>query len=88
MADVEFVRNQIADAQMARQVGDEFVEVVPAATTVARHACAILEEGSRFDIEIEVPGWTERVAVRSPARPGEVRSAVEKMLRDLGLTTG
>lgn len=40
-----------------------------------------------FEIEIEVPGWTERVAVPSPARPGAVRGAVENVLRDLGLTT-
>ena len=38
-------------------------------------------------IEVEAPGWTERVAVPSPVRPGEVRGAVEKVLRDLGLTT-
>lgn len=38
-------------------------------------------------VEIEVPGWTERVAVPSPSRPGEVRGAVEKLLRDLGLTS-
>ena len=38
-------------------------------------------------IEVEAPGWTEPVAVPSPARPGEVRGAVEKVLRDLGLTT-
>ena len=48
---------------------------------------ACLDEGLHFEIEVEVPGWTERVAVPSPARPGEVRGAVEKLLRELGLTT-
>jgi len=37
-------------------------------------------------IEVEAPGWTEPVAVPSPVQPGEVRGAVEKVLRDLGLT--
>jgi len=87
MADVGYGRNGAADRQIGRQVGEEFIEVVATASTVARHACAILEEGSRFDIEIEVPGWTERVAVHSPSRPGAVRGAVEKMLRDLDVTT-
>ncbi len=50
-------------------------------------ACTILDEGQHFEIEVEVPGWTERVAVPSPARPGEVRGAVEKLLRELGLTS-
>ena len=50
-------------------------------------ACSILDEGLHFEIEVEVPGWTERVAVPSPARPGAVRGAVVKVLRDLGLTT-
>ena len=48
--------------------------------------CSILDEGLHFEIEIEVPGWTERVAVPTPARPGAVRRAVEKVLRDYGLT--
>ena len=39
----------------------------------------------QFEIDVEVSGWTERVAVRSPARPGEVRGAVEKVLRDMGM---
>lgn len=48
----------------------------------------IAQQCLHFEIEVEVPvGWTERVAVPSPARPGEVRGAVEKLLRDLGLTS-
>ena len=59
----------------------------PASAWPGRLACSILDEGLHFEIEVEVPGWTERVAVPSPARPGAVRGAVEKLLRDLGLTT-
>lgn len=44
-------------------------------------------EGRHFEIEVEAPGWTERVVVSSPALPGAVRAAVAKVLRDLGLTT-
>ena len=47
---------------------------------------SILDEGVHFEIDVEVPGWTESVAVPSPARPGEVRAAVTKLLRELGLT--
>ena len=49
-------------------------------------ACAILDERLHLEIDVEVPGWTERVAVLSPALPGAVRGAVEKVLRDLGLS--
>ncbi len=38
-----------------------------------------------LEIEVEVPGWTERVAVPAPARPGAVKAAVLKIFRDLGL---
>jgi hypothetical protein len=87
MANVEFARTGIADPQVARQAGDdEITEVVAMAWSVARHACSILDEGPHLEVEVEVPGWTERVAVLSPARPGAVRGAVEKVLRDLGLT--
>ena len=39
-----------------------------------------------LEIAVEAPGLTETVPVDSPARPGAVRAAVEKALRDLGLT--
>jgi hypothetical protein len=85
MADVEFVRNEISDPQVAQ----EFVAEITRASALARDAlaCSILDEGLHFEIEVEVPGWTERVAIPAPARPGAVRGAVEKVLRDLGLTT-
>ena len=85
MANVEFARNEIGGRQMARHVGEEVTEVARTTPTVAAHVCSILDEGTRLEIEVETPGWTERVAVRSPGRPGAVRGAVEKMLRDLGL---
>ena len=83
MGNVEFSRNA-ASRQMARGVGEEFIEVARTASTVAAHVCSILDEGY-LEIEVEVPGWTEGVTVASPARPGAVRGAVEKVLRDLGL---
>ena len=45
----------------------------------------ILDEGLSLEIEVEVPGWTERIAIPTPGRPGAVKVAVEKVLRDLGL---
>jgi hypothetical protein len=87
MADVEIVRNEIADPQVAQQFVAE-IELAARASALATEvlACSILDEGLHFEIEVEVPGWTERVAIPSPARPGAVRGAVAKVLRDLGLT--
>jgi hypothetical protein len=90
MADIELARNEIADPQLAQQVVDEITEAAAGASARARDivlACSVLDEGLHFEIELEVPGWTERVSVPAPARPGAVRGAVEKMLRDLGLTS-
>jgi len=42
-------------------------------------------QGVRLEIEVEVPGWTERIAVPGPARPGAVQAAVAKVFRSLGL---
>jgi hypothetical protein len=87
MAEVGIARNEIADPQMSRQVVDELSEAAASATDLAQGVlgCAILDEGLHFEIEVEAPGWTERIAVPSPARPGAVKSAVQKVLRDLGL---
>jgi hypothetical protein len=86
MADVEIVRNEIADPQVAQRFVAE-IEVAAKASTLASDvvACSILDEGLHFEIEVEVPGWTERLSVPSPARPGAVRGAVAKLLQDLGL---
>ena len=90
MAEVEIARNEIADPQLARQVADEVIEVAAAARGLARETLGlvILDEGLHLEIEVEVPGWTERIAIPSPARPGAVRRAVAQVLRDLGLTDG
>ena len=87
MAQVDIARNEIADPQVARQVADEVTEVAASARALAREAvgCRILDEGLHLEIEVEVPGWTERVAVPAPARPGAVKAAVAKIFRDLGL---
>ena len=42
-------------------------------------------QGVHLQIEVEVPGWTERIAVPAPARPGAVQAAVAKIFRSLGL---
>lgn len=87
MANVGFARDEMSGPQMSRHLGEEVTEVARTASTVAAHVCSILDEGVPFEIDVEVPGWTERVSVRSPARPGAVRGTVEKVLRDLGLPT-
>jgi hypothetical protein len=57
-----------------------------AETDVARDE--VLKEGQvlRFEIEVEVPGWVERVTVARPAQQGAVRRAVQRVLREAGLT--
>ncbi len=62
-------------------------DVEIARNEIAGPQVAHLDEDLHFEIEVKFPGWTERVAVLSPARPGAVRGAVEKVLRDLGMTT-
>ena len=88
MAEVDIARNEIADPQVARQVADEVIEVAASARALAREAlgCTILDEGLHLEIEVEVPGWTERIAIPAPAQPGAVKAAVAKVFRDLGLT--
>jgi hypothetical protein len=90
MAHLDIARNEIADPQVSRQVVDELTEVAASARALATEVlgCSILDEGLHVEIEVEAPGWTERVAIPSPARPGAVKDAVRKVLRDLGLVTG
>jgi hypothetical protein len=85
MAYLEVARNDIADPRVSQDHREEILEVAAMACSVARHACAILDEGRHLEIEIEVPGWSDSVAVASPERPGAVRGAVERLLRDCGL---
>jgi hypothetical protein len=88
MANVEFARNEIADPQIAPRVVTKVTDAAARATAHAHEvlACTTLDEGLRLEIAVEVPGWRETVAIPSPARPGAVRGAVEKLLRDLGFT--
>ena len=44
------------------------------------------ERGLRLEIEVEGPGFVETVKVEHPAEPGSVARAVQRVLRDLGLT--
>ena len=86
MARVEILRNEIPDAVMARR----FEREIAAAAALIRPsvtplACVILDEGLHAEIEIELPGWTERVLVPYPSRVGDVRRAVRRSLQELGL---
>jgi hypothetical protein len=42
--------------------------------------------GLNLQIEVEVPGFVEKVTIPSPAAPGSVGRAVFRVLQDLGLT--
>lgn len=88
MANVGVARNEIADPQIAQRVVTEVTDAAARAAVDAHEvvACTIPDEGRRLEIAVEVPGWRETVAIPSPARPGAVRGAVEKLLRDLGFT--
>jgi hypothetical protein len=86
MARVEILRNEVPDAALARRFEREIVAAVELAdASEAGLACVILDEGLHAEIEIAMPGWTERVIVPYPARVGDVRRAVRRLLRDLGL---
>mgnify|MGYP001273120322 CR=1 FL=1 len=58
-----------------------YVECAQAEKTDSRIGDRIVD----LEIAVEVPGWTDSVAVASPGNPGAVRGAVERLLRDLGL---
>lgn len=89
MPHVEFGRNELKDPALARQFEDEIAEAADDADdSDARVACTILDEGLHAEIEVEVPGWRERVPVAYPARPGDVKRAVENVLRQVGLLLG
>lgn len=86
MARVEILRNEVPDAVVARRFERE---IAAAAALIgpsdAPLVCSILDEGLHAEIEIELPGWTERVLVPYPSRVGDVRRAVRRSLQDLGL---
>jgi hypothetical protein len=71
VAQVEILRNEVPDAALARRFEGPLL-------------CTILDEGLHAEIEIELPGWTERILVPYPAGAGDVRRAVGSLLRDLG----
>lgn len=87
MAHVEIARNELEDPALARQFEDEIAEAAAGAESPddAPLGCAILDEGLHAEIELQVPGWTERVPVAYPTEPGDVRRALERVLRDVGL---
>jgi hypothetical protein len=86
MAQVEFLRNEIPDAALARRFEREIVSAMERVDSPdATFACVILDEGLHAEIEVELPGWTERVLVPYPARVGDVRRTLRQLLRDTGL---
>ena len=86
MAKVEIRRNEVPDPALARRFEREVAEA--AAGCDEPLACAILDEGLHADIEVELPGWTETVRVPYPARAGDVRRALSRLLHDVGLADG
>jgi hypothetical protein len=87
MAEIDIERNELEDPVLARQFEDEITEAAAAADTPDHEplGCAILDEGLHAEIELQVPGWTERVSISYPPRPGEVRRATERALKAIGL---
>lgn len=85
MAQVEILRNEVAEAALAQRVAREVAEAAAAVGSEERLACAILDEGLHLEIEVELPGWVERTRVACPVRPGDVARAVTRLLRDVGL---
>jgi hypothetical protein len=92
MADAEVVRSENAEPQAAQQFVAEMSAVASRASALAHDVLATTplppgDAARHLPIEIEVSGLDARVTVAGPARPGAVRGAVEKALRDLGLAT-
>ena len=86
MAQVEILRNEVPDAALAGRFEREIAAAVALAGPAAGPLlCTILDEGLHAEIEVELPGWTERILIPYPARVGDVRRAVGRLLRDLGL---
>jgi hypothetical protein len=86
MAQVQILRNELPDAAVAHRFEQEILEAVAMAGAGEEPlACAILDEGLHAEIEIELPGWTERVSIPYPARAGDVRRALKRLLMELGL---
>jgi hypothetical protein len=85
VAQVEILRNEVPDAALARRFEREIAAALAHAGPFEDPLlCTILDEGLHAEIEIELPGWTERILVPYPAGAGDVRRAVGSLLRDLG----
>ena len=86
MAQVEILRNEVPDAVLARRFEREIAAAIAlAGPSEEPLLCTILDEGLHAEIEIELPGWTERILVPYPAKAGDVRRAVGRLLRELGI---
>ena len=83
MAQVEVRRNEVPDPALARRFERELAEA--AAGAAEPLVCTILDEGLHAEIEVELPGWTETVRIPYPSCEGDVRRAVSRLLRDVGL---
>jgi hypothetical protein len=86
MARIEILRNEVPDAALAQRFEREIADAAASGGgSDERLTCAILDEGLHAEIEVELPGWVERVQVPYPVRPGDVRRAMTRLLHDLGL---
>jgi hypothetical protein len=88
MADVEIAPTPIADAQAAERFVDDVSAVASRASALAHEVVtgpSFSTDAGLLPIEVEVSGVTGSVMVAAHARPGAVRGAVEKALRDFGL---
>src|SRR5437773_2344722 len=87
MARVAILRNEVPDAAMGgrfeREIADALAHASPSSDTT--FTCAILDEGLHAEIEIELPGWTERLVIPYPAAAGDVRRALRRLLQEVGL---
>jgi hypothetical protein len=87
MADIEIERNELEDPALARQFEEEIAEAAAGAEEGPDGplGCDILDEGLHAEIELHFAGWTERVEIRYPPQPGEVRRATARALKAIGL---
>ena len=88
MADVELAQNENTVTGARRHPDADIAEVAARASAIAQQVLGStnVREFSPFEIAVEVAGSSEAVSVHSPSRPGAVKGAVEKVLRELGLT--
>jgi hypothetical protein len=85
VAQVTIQRNEVPDPDLAHRFAQELAEAAAPAESDEPLVCVIIDEGFHAEIEIEMTGWTEHLHVPYPARSGDVRRAVRRLLRELGL---